>query len=55
MPLSPELAQWLRAKGHHAVHANELSMNRSPDAEILQAAVRDNCVVITMRTSSKWR
>jgi predicted nuclease of predicted toxin-antitoxin system len=47
MPLSPELAQWLRAEGHTAVHANELSMNRSPDAEILQAAVRDDCVVIT--------
>jgi predicted nuclease of predicted toxin-antitoxin system len=47
MPLSPELAQWLRAEGHEAVHANELSMNRSPDAEILQAATRDGCVVIT--------
>ena len=47
MPLSPELAQWLRAEGHDAIHANELSMNRSPDAEILQAAARDCCVVIT--------
>ncbi|MGP8246981.1 MAG: DUF5615 family PIN-like protein [Bryobacteraceae bacterium] len=36
MPLSPELAQWLCAKGHDAVHGNELSMNSSPDAEILQ-------------------
>jgi predicted nuclease of predicted toxin-antitoxin system len=47
MPLSPELAQWLRAEGHDAVHANELSMNRSPDAEILQAAARGGFVVIT--------
>jgi uncharacterized protein with PIN domain len=47
MPLSPELAQWLRAEGHEAVHANELSMNRSPILEILQAAARDDCVVIT--------
>jgi predicted nuclease of predicted toxin-antitoxin system len=47
MPLSPELAQWLRTEGHDAVHANELSMNRSPDSEILQAAARGDRVVIT--------
>ena len=47
MPLSPELAQWLRAEGHDAVHANELSMSRSPDAEILQAATHTGRVVIT--------
>src|SRR5260370_19685618 len=47
MPLSPELAQWLRVEGHDAVHANELSMNQSPDAEILQAAARDSYVLIT--------
>ncbi len=38
MALSPDLAQWLRAEGHDAVHASELSMNRSPDREILQAS-----------------
>ena len=38
MPLSPDLAQWLRAEGHDAVHANELSMHQSPDSEILQSA-----------------
>ncbi|MGO9256844.1 MAG: DUF5615 family PIN-like protein [Bryobacteraceae bacterium] len=47
MPLSPDLAQWLRAEGHDAVHAIELSMNRSPDLEILQAAAREGRVVIT--------
>jgi len=47
MPLSPDLAQWLRAEGHDAVHADELSMNRSPDSEILQAAARSGRVVIT--------
>ena len=47
MPLSPELAQWLCAEGHDAVHANELSMYRSPDAEILQAATNTGRVVIT--------
>ena len=47
MPLSPELAQWLRAEGHDAVHANDLSMNASPDSEILQAATNAGRVVIT--------
>ncbi len=47
MPLSPDLAQWLRAEGHDAVHASELSMSRSPDSEILQAALSDGRVVVT--------
>ena len=47
MPLSPELAQWLRAEGHDAVHANELSMNASPDSAILQASTNAGRVVIT--------
>jgi predicted nuclease of predicted toxin-antitoxin system len=47
MPLSPELAKWLRAEGHDAVHANELSMNRSPDADVLRAAAHTGRVVIT--------
>ena len=47
MPLSPELAQWLRAEGHDAVHADELSMNRSPDVEILRAATHAGRVVVT--------
>ena len=47
MPLSPDLAHWLRAEGHEAVHANELSMNRCPDSEILQSAARSGRVIIT--------
>jgi predicted nuclease of predicted toxin-antitoxin system len=47
MPLSPRLAQWLRAEGHDALHASELSMNRSPDSEILRAAADSGRVVIT--------
>jgi predicted nuclease of predicted toxin-antitoxin system len=53
MPLSPELVQWLRAEGHDAVHANELSMNRSPDAEVLQAATNSGRVVITADLNSR--
>ena len=47
MALSPDLAQWLRTEGHEAVHAADLSMNMSPDSEILQAAAQRGCVVIT--------
>ena len=42
MPLSPDLAQWLRAEGHDAVHANELSMYRRPDSAILQLGTTQN-------------
>jgi predicted nuclease of predicted toxin-antitoxin system len=47
MPLSPALAQWLRAQGHDAVHAFELGMNRSPDDEIVARGVADSRTIIT--------
>ena len=47
MPLSPALAEWLRLGGHDAVHATELIMDSSSDAEIVEAAIRDGRVVIT--------
>ncbi len=47
MPLSPLLADWLRAKGHDATHAIHLAMDRAPDSEILERAQTDQRVVIT--------
>ena len=47
MPLSPLLAAWLKAKGHDAVHAIHLAMDRAPDSEILERARMDERVVIT--------
>lgn len=47
MPLSPELAQWLRAEGHDAVHASDLFMHQSPDSEILHFAADEGRVIIT--------
>jgi len=47
MPLSPALAQWLRTEGHDAVHATDQSMSRTPDAEILQVAAREDRVIVT--------
>ncbi len=47
MPLSPLLADWLKARGHDAVHAMHLAMDRSPDSEILERARIEERVVIT--------
>ncbi len=47
MPLSPLLAAWLTAKGHDAVHAAHLAMDRACDSEILERSRIDQRVVIT--------
>jgi predicted nuclease of predicted toxin-antitoxin system len=47
MPLPPALAHWLATRGHDAVHASSLGLDRAPDTEILARAARDNRVVVT--------
>jgi predicted nuclease of predicted toxin-antitoxin system len=47
MPLSPGLARELRGKGHDAVHAIDLGLDRAPDTAVLAAAVTDRRTVIT--------
>ena len=47
MPLSPEMASSLRALGHDAVHASELSMSRAADELILAAGTAQERVIIT--------
>src|SRR5438105_1714643 len=47
MPLSPEMAGWLRTQGHEAIHVAEIGMSQSPDAEILRVAANEARVVIT--------
>ena len=47
MPLSPEIAGWLRSLGHDAVHANELSLNRAADSVILTVAIAEKRVITT--------
>jgi predicted nuclease of predicted toxin-antitoxin system len=46
MPLSPALAHWLATRGHDAVHASALGLDRASDTEILAHATRDNRAVI---------
>jgi predicted nuclease of predicted toxin-antitoxin system len=47
MPLSPELAVWLRQRGHDALHVTELGLARAADGEILERAHREHRVVVT--------
>jgi predicted nuclease of predicted toxin-antitoxin system len=47
MPLSPHLAAWLEARGHDAVHALHVGLDRAPDERLLQYALEQGRVVIT--------
>lgn len=47
MPLSLEIAGWLRSLGHDAVHVRELSDARGTDAELFKVAAGESRVVIT--------
>ena len=47
MPLSPQLTEWLTARGHDAVHALNVGLARSPDSEILDYAIKERRVIIT--------
>jgi len=47
MPLPPSLATWLRERGHDAVHATELGLQRSPDYEIMARAAQEHRTIVT--------
>jgi predicted nuclease of predicted toxin-antitoxin system len=47
MPLSPALAGWLRERGHDAVHAADLGLNRAPDVDILAHAKREGRTIVS--------
>jgi predicted nuclease of predicted toxin-antitoxin system len=47
MPLSPELAVWLRERGYDAAHATELGLASAADGEILGRARGERRVVVT--------
>ena len=47
MPVSPALAEWLRSKGHDAVHATERGLHREPDRGLLRLARDEDRVVVT--------
>lgn len=47
MPISPALARWLRTRGHDAVHASALGLDRAADIQILAQALQDGRTVVT--------
>jgi predicted nuclease of predicted toxin-antitoxin system len=47
MALSPALAQWLRSKGHDALHADTIGLARAPDSTIIARAKQDGRIVVT--------
>ena len=47
MPLSPNLAAWLREQGHDAVHAVELGLNHASDVDIMTRAKQEARTIVT--------
>lgn len=47
MPLSPDLVQWLQHRGHDAVHAAALGLDRAPDTEIIARALLESRTIVT--------
>jgi predicted nuclease of predicted toxin-antitoxin system len=47
MPLSKDLAAWLRDQGHDAVHAAELGLSDAADMIILARAKHDARTIVT--------
>ena len=48
MPLSPALAAWLADRGHDAVHAAELGLERETDVAIMARAKQEMRTVVTV-------
>ena len=47
MPLSPDLAVWLKDQGHDAVHALEIGLSRAADVEVMGRAKEERRTVVT--------
>jgi predicted nuclease of predicted toxin-antitoxin system len=47
MPLSPRLAEHLRAADHDAVHASQRGLSTASDAEVLECAREECRIVVT--------
>ena len=45
--LPPALGDWLRDRGHEAVHVAEIGMIAAPDAEIADRAITDGAILVS--------
>ena len=47
MGVAQPVVEWLRTKGHEAVHLRDEGLHRLPDDEIFQKAAREQRIVLT--------
>jgi len=47
VPVAPEVAQWLALRGEDGVHASEIGLARSSDAEVVAEAMRQERIIVT--------
>jgi predicted nuclease of predicted toxin-antitoxin system len=47
MGISVSTVNWLRSRGHDAIHAREIGMQRSSDVEIIKKTQSENRIVVT--------
>jgi predicted nuclease of predicted toxin-antitoxin system len=45
--LPPRLAMWLRARGHEAVHVEDVGLREADDSDILRYTTKIGAIVIT--------
>lgn len=48
MGVSPRCVEWLRSRGHDAVHLNEQGLHALPDREVLGKAISESRILLTM-------
>jgi len=48
MPVHQETAAWLNGLGHDAVHARDIGLSQAGDDRILQKALQEGRIVLTM-------
>lgn len=47
MGVALRIVQWLREKGHDAIHLREQNLHRLPDIEIFEKAYAENRIILT--------
>jgi len=50
MSISPRMAAWLKDRGHDALHASSVGLERATDRELLDRAANEARIVITADT-----
>ena len=50
MPVSPRIVEWLNGRGHDAIHASAIGLDRAADREVLVWAAREGRIIVTADT-----